>query len=78
MFEIKQLRRRFPLSISLVMKKSRPAPFLRIAARIHWHEARAAANVLFELTGEEICLVDEQQVVAEIGCSVEQRFGDVE
>lgn len=77
-YEIKLARRRYPMVISLIKKKSSPAPFLRIATRIHCHRARACLNVHFELTGEEITAVDESQIVAELGCSVESVFGQIE
>lgn len=72
------VKRRYPITVHLVSKKSRPAPFLRIAARIHCQKAASAFVVMFELTGEEITQVDDQHIVGEVGCSVEPKYGQLE
>lgn len=76
--DFKILNTRYPIEARLLSKKTRPNPFLRVAARIHCDAAASSFLVQFELTGEEVTASDLDLATSEIGCGVEVQFGNVE
>jgi hypothetical protein len=76
--EFSLLHKRFPLETRLLAKKSRPASFLRVAARVHCETTASSFFVQFELTGEESVSTALEDAVCDIGCGVEVQFGQIE
>ena len=71
---------RYPLSISLHNKKSKPGQLLlRAAARIYAITAQSDFSVIFEVTGEEMANTGKNEgITAHLGVNVEVAYGDVE
>lgn len=76
--EFSLVHKRFPLETRLLAKKSRPASFLRVAARVHCETTASSFFVQFELTGEETVSAALEDAVCDIGCGVEVQFGQIE
>jgi hypothetical protein len=73
---------RYPLSISLLSKKSKPGQLaLKASARIYALTAQSEFSVVFEVTGEEMAhpsTGEAEGITAGVGVSVEVAYGDVE
>lgn len=81
--EILLLSLRYPISVSLFSKKSKPGQVsLRASARVYALTAQSEFSVVFEMSGEEMLTASsqgsEEGITAGLGVSVEVAYGDVE